>query len=81
MQAPRPCVGMGTIDAQSNLHDRAGRYAEKQNSAPTGLSLVESIAPPHCDAHGGDWGSDDSCATCTTSDGDVKQIPLGLQDG
>lgn len=27
---------MASVDAQGNLHDRSGRYAEKQNSAPAG---------------------------------------------
>lgn len=71
---------MGKIDAQGNIHDRAGRYAEKQNSAPAGLTLAGSIAPPYCEAHGGEWGSDEWCATCTTIAGDVKPVPLDLQE-
>lgn len=32
----RPGVDMSTIDAQGNVHDRAGLFAQKQNSAPAG---------------------------------------------
>lgn len=71
-----------TIDTHGNQHRPAGspdggRFSVKANTAPS-ATLVETIAPPTCPRHGGEWGDDLACETCTTTDGDVRQVPDDL---
>lgn len=42
----------------ANEHDEAG--------------ALTTVTPPICDRHGGEWGDDPTCETCTTEDGEPK---------